>query len=277
MPLLRNIILYSKLDREIKNILAEELFSVSKEDQIIDPNITITKAQAERFKNLEKKIRHGLAFQYAIGKSFFYGYKFFINQNVLIPCPETEILVEKAIKLIGNLKSEKVRLLDIGTGSGVIPATIFKDYKDKKISITASDISKKALKVAEKNFKSLNVHADLIQSDLFKNVHGKFNIVTANLPYGSINDPDYKNLPHPDISTIGGQTGFEIIGKCLRELDRYLEKEGVALFEIGYDQRPMIQKLFKELKHFKFKIFKDFNEYDRVLVVSWRGPHSISP
>lgn len=270
--LLRKIISDSKLEREMKNILVKELFSISQEDRVKNPDINITDKEAERFKNVEKKILDGLAFQYAIGQVFFFGRKFLINENVLIPCPETEILVDLAIKFIKNSELKTAKILDIGTGSGIIPITIYKECRNAKLTISASDISKDALEVAKNNFRYHNVETRIIESDLFEKIDGKFELITANLPYGGNCDPDYKNLPHPNISIIGGTTGFEIIAKCLRRLDAYLSENGKAFFEIGYDQKPAIDIIAKELKQFDFTIHKDLNKYDRILVVSWKAP-----
>lgn len=254
----------------MKNILIKELFSVSQEDRIKNPNISVTATKAKRFKNVERKILEGLAFQYAIGQAFFFGRKFFINKNVLIPCPETEILADLAIKFIRRSKLKTARILDIGTGSGIIPITVCEECQGINLTIIASDISKDALKVAKKNLRHYKVQSKIIKSDLFERIEGKFEVITANLPYGGNCDPDYKNLPHPEISVIGGQTGFEIIEKCLHELDDHLSRNGIALFEIGHDQRPAINKIAQELKQFNFKIYKDLNQYDRVLAVSWK-------
>jgi release factor glutamine methyltransferase len=108
---------------------------------------------------------------------------------------------------------------------------------------------------------------------LFEKISGRFDLITANLPYVGENDPDRKDLPHPAIAVIGGFTGFEIIEECLNELREHLNPDGIAVLEIGYDQGPAIGKTARKLKHFNFKIFKDLNNYDRVLLVSWKAPH----
>ncbi|OQA52068.1 MAG: Release factor glutamine methyltransferase [candidate division WS2 bacterium ADurb.Bin280] len=265
-----------RLERGVKNLLIEKIFSISREQIIKGENCNLCPKKLREFRKIENKILKGEAPQYAMGQASFFGRDFFVDKNVLIPCPETELLVEKAIGFLKNKSDKNLRILDIGTGSGVIPITIIEELKDKKISADACDISTSALKVAKRNQKKFKTKVNFIECDLFEQITGKFDLISANLPYGSINDSDFKSVPHPKLAVIGGESGFEIISRCLSEIDKFLKQDGLALFEIGHDQRKMIEQISKRLPALKFRIYKDLNNFDRIVQINWKT-HPKSP
>lgn len=269
---LNDVLRNSKLDREAKKALVKSLFGFSQEDILKNPEALISQAKAKRFESAEKKISQGEAYQYVTGRADFYGREFYINKDVLIPCPETEILAEMAVDFLRKKEADQIDVLDLATGSGVIIATIALELPNQNARLVASDISQDAIEVALKNFSRYDIKVDLIKSDLFKKIQGDFDLITANLPYGAIGDPDYKNLPYPKISVLAGGTGFELIADCLMNLDTHLKSDGLALFEIGHNHREQIRQISNQLKQFKLKIVKDLNGYDRVLAVSWKKP-----
>jgi len=181
------------LDSEI---LLSWILQKGKSYLFANPDINLNKPQTNKYKNLVKKRKDKQPIAYLIGKKEFYGLDFFVNRNVLIPRPETEKLVEKALDCIRKLVTSHqspVTILDIGTGSGCISITIAKNTKSP-VKIIASDICKKALTVAQQNANYHNAEIRFIQSDLLENITKEPNIIVANLPY--ITPQIYKDLAH---------------------------------------------------------------------------------
>lgn len=274
MPTLSEVIQKSRLVPHIKDILVSEIFAVSKEDVLVRPQQKVAWTKIKKFQKQESKILRGQAYQHVLGKAFFYGNVFFVDRNVLIPRPETELLVDKALDFTKKIKERKqIKILDIGTGSGCIIITLADNLDNKRFSFYASDISKKALSVARKNAKLHTQDINLIKSNLFSNIKGKFDLILANLPYGDPLDQDYVKTPDPNIAKDGGKNGFEIIKQCLLNLEDHLEKNGLAIFEIGYNQRGNVEEIKQTLSNFNLTIEQDLNSYDRFLLVSLKAPH----
>ena len=194
--------------------------------------------------------------------SYFYGNKFYINNNVLAPRPETELLVENALKLL----NENSNVLDLCTGSGCIAICI---KKNKNVAVFASDVSKKALKVAKKNAKMLNAQISFIHSNLFQSIDNKFDMIVSNPPY--ISSKDIKNLDYevktfdPKIALDGGDDGLKFYRKIICDCREYLTNNGKILFEIGFNQAQQVKQLLEE-QNFKTKVLKDYSNNDRIVI-----------
>ena len=147
-------ILNKSITNEQKLALGQVL-NLSTPELILSKEREITNKDYKKYQKIEKKLNQGLPIQYILKKAYFYNKEYYVNKNVLIPRPETEVLVEKTNNLIKKeFKNQKINILDIGTGSGIIAIALYK--LNNSYSITATDISKKALKVAKKNQKSHN-------------------------------------------------------------------------------------------------------------------------
>lgn len=197
------------------------------------------------------------------GKAYFCGEEFVVNEHVLSPRFDTELLVEKALEYIGS----KARVLDLCTGSGCVAVSIA-----KKIDayIEASDISKKALKVAKKNIKKHSVNVELYQSNMFDKVQGKFNVIVSNPPYIETDvvktlEDEVKNYD-PNLALDGGSDGLDFYRQIARDVKKYLLKDGVLLLEIGYNQGESVSDLFKGIAK-DIQVIKDYNDNDRVVIV----------
>ncbi len=189
----------------------------------------------------------------------FYGYNFFVDERCLIPRPETELLVEKAIEIAKELKAKT--LLDICTGSGAIACTIKKEMP--QLSISASDISADALDVAKINAKKLNIDIDFLLSDLFSNAKGdNFDILTANPPYIQNSCELEKNvLCEPHSALFGGENGAEIIEAAI---DGFFDRSFMAFVcEIGFDQRERLASKLETKKRIRYGFYKDYAGLDR--------------
>ncbi len=269
-------------------IILANILNRDKEYLLIHENEELNDDLLNQFKNSIKKICNGVPVQYITNKQEFMGLEFYVDENVLIPQPDTEILVEEVINLVGvapqgdlnkNEHLKHIKILDLCTGSGAIGISIAKNVDNFKI--TLSDISKKALKVAEKNFKNLvgedaavcpqnNKQIKIIQSDLFENINDKFDIIVSNPPYiksDVIKTLDKEVQNEPKISLDGGKDGLKIYKRIIDEAYKYLEFNGYLALEIGYDQKEDVINLIKNTKKYT-DIYskKDLAGNDRIVI-----------
>lgn len=213
---------------------------------------------------LEKRLKH-IPIGYIFGKTNFYGLDFIVNENVLIPRLDTEILVEKLIEEIKS-RSGNVKILDIGTGSGAIAITVAKETKAK---VTAVDVSLKALEIAKQNAKLNQVEVEFVLSDLFENVKGKYDIIVSNPPYiesAKINKlmPEVRDF-EPILALDGGKTGLDFYKRIVDNVSRFLKPKGKLFFEIGYNQGEKVSDLMKD-DFVNVCVIKDYTDNDRIVV-----------
>lgn len=203
--------------------------------------------------------------EYILEYTYFYGHKIKVNKSVLIPRDETEELVEKALEYIrsGN------KVLDLCTGSGAIAIALKKEIKD--IEIVASDISNEALEVAKENAQSSECDIEFIQGDLLSPFIGKrmFDVIVSNPPYISKNY-ELNNFvkQEPSIALFADKEGLEKYELIIKQLSKVLNKGGVILFEIGYDQKEALFNICeKYLSNYDVNCYKDISGKDRIVVV----------
>ena len=251
-------------------IILSTLLSKPKEYLLINENQELDKSIEETFFANIHKLCNNIPLQYVTNSQEFYGLKFYVDENVLIPRSDTEILVETVIKYVKNLenKNENLKILDMCTGSGII-AIILAKYCEN-VDITAVDKSEDALKVAIKNAKTHNVYnkINFIKSDMFENLKGKYNIIVSNPPYieKDVIKTLSKDVQHePEMALDGGINGLDFYRIINNNVDNFLEKNGAVFLEIGYNQRDSVSEIFAE--NFKnIKCIKDLNNLDRVIV-----------
>jgi len=251
-----------------EQFLIEDATSLSREELLkIDYFTEKQLKKINKFVNLRKK---GLPLNKISQKAYFYLDEFFINNHVLAPRKETEIVVEKVLDYIEKSSKKEFKILDLCCGSGIIGLSI-KKHSTKKCICVMSDISKKALKVAKKNTTKFNLKEDISieKSDLFKGLKSKnkFDIIISNPPYirsGDIQKLSFgvKNFD-PIIALDGGEDGLIFYKRIIKDLNNYLEKDGCAFFEIGFDQGNELKKLLKN--DFSVEIYKDYSQNDRVV------------
>ena len=200
---------------------------------------------------------------YCIGNTDFYGYIIDVDERVLIPRPETEILVENAIKVI----DEKSKVLDLCTGSGAIAIAI---KKQTNAFVTAVDISKDALDIAEENAKNNGADIEFVQSDMFANLFNKkFDVIISNPPYIKTQDilflqKEVQNF-EPKMALDGGQDGLDFYRAIARNICNYVNENSVLFLECGIEQAKFIKELFSNFK--SVEIIKDYNEIERIVKV----------
>jgi release factor glutamine methyltransferase len=220
-----------------------------------------------------RSLREPLA--YILGKKNFWGRDFYVDKNVLIPRPETELLVEKISAVVKE--SNNTRILDIGTGSGCIAVTLA--LQNPGISIVATDVSENALFVAEKNARNFNVHEKIsfIKSDLFESFPmgmEHFDIIVSNPPY--IDSVILKGLAselgfEPQSALDGGVKGLDILRTLIQKSSQHLNNKGKIFLEIGFDQAKEVAAIFQQSNFKNIEIWKDFGGNDRIVKGEWSG------
>lgn len=222
----------------------------------------------DRYKKSVLALKEGKPLQYILGNVNFYGNTFYINENVLIPRFETEELVENTINYAKRFFTEPVDIIDLGCGSGVIGLTLEKKISTKSVDLI--DISKEALEVTHKNCEKLFSKANLIESDMFKNVTKKYDIIISNPPYIKINEEIETIVKEnePNIALYAGEDGLDCYRKIINDLKKHMKNKCLVAFEIGMSQAEPITNLIKEkLPDVKVEIKKDLSEKDRMLFI----------
>lgn len=253
-------------------ILLNHVFGITKKDLFLNPEMVLPEDKLEIFNSLvEKRIKEKIPVQYLTNKAYFMGEEFYVDENVLIPRPETELLVEEVLRLLLSARND--RAIDIGTGSGCIACMLAKNLPDTEIF--ACDISKKALEVAEFNAKKLGVESKInfIHSDIFKNIDKniKFNIIVSNPPYISIEEksslqPEVAfHEPHQALFT-EDKKGISFYEKLALPAKDRLEENGILAVEIGINQYADVVEIFEKAGFKEIRVIKDYNKIERVIV-----------
>lgn len=253
----------------ISRILMQYVLKIDRNKLIINKNDNVDINKENEYKEYIEKIIKGKPVQYITNNQEFMKLNFYVDENVLIPQPDTEILVEKVIKSIDIM--ENIEILDMCTGSGCIGISLAKNIKNTKVTLV--DISKEAIEIAKKNAIQNEVENKItfIQSDMFENVKGKFDIIVSNPPYIKTDiiqtlDKQVQNEPH--IALDGGEDGLDFYKILINEAHKYLKKDGKIFLEIGYDQKQEVENLTKQSKHYKkIETIKDLSQNDRVIIL----------
>lgn len=246
-------------------ILLTSLLRVRKEYLVIHNLDEVPENIVANFKNKLEELKNGKPIQYITNKQEFMGLDFYVNENVLIPQPDTEMLVEEAINIVKQNVAKSV--LDICTGSGAIAIALKKNLDS--VQVTASDISVEALEVARKNAKNNEVEINFICSDMFENIVGKFDLIVSNPPY--IENEIIKTLPQdvqnePYIALAGGEDGLDFYKIIAKQGKKFLNSQGYIAVEIGYNQRESVIEIFELEGYKEFYSKKDYSGNNRVVV-----------
>mgnify|MGYP001311346833 CR=1 FL=1 len=254
-----------RLDSEL---LFSNSLNISRENLLINLNKEIKSFEFKRFKNLLKKRAKKMPIAYILGYKNFWKGKFLIDNSVLIPRPETELIVEEALNYIPKKNFKKI--IDIGTGSGCIIISLLQE-RPKSIGI-GIDISKKAIKIARINAKIQHVHnrVKFINSDVDKYNSGKYDLVISNPPYiKKVKicrlEEDVKNF-EPKLALDGGYSGYSKIEKVIEKSASLLKRNGNMILEIGHDQSYRVSKLLEKFGFFVNKVSKDLSKKNRCII-----------
>ena len=213
------------------------------------------------------RLNKGEPVQYIVGNVDFYKYNFLVNKNVLIPRFETEELVLNTINFIKKNFNKKIKILDIGTGSGAIAISLKKEINSE---LYATDISKEALEVAKENAKRNNAEVNFINTNLFDGIKEKFDVVISNPPYirydEEIDEIVKNNEPH--LALYADNDGLYYYEEILKNVNSILNEKYLIAFEIGKDQYKEIEKIKnKYLKDAKIFLKKDLEKRDRMVFI----------
>ena len=261
----KNRILTALLDSEI---LMSAATGKDREFIILNLKTEMKKEDYFNYKKLINERAKGKPIAYLIGKKYFWKYEFEISENVLIPRPDTEIIIEQILKIYKNKRN--VNFLEIGFGSGCILLSLLKEKKN--FYGTGVDLSSECLKISKINAKKLEIinRIKLFKSDIDNFNYGKYDLIISNPPY--IKKLDLKYLEkdvinfEPKIALDGGLDGTSEIRKIINKASELIKKKGKLIIEIAFDQKYEVSKLLKNKGFYINSIEKDFANNDRCIV-----------
>lgn len=245
--------------------LMEFAFDMEKSYYFLHEDDRIEEEQLEKYRKLIAEREKRIPLQQILGSAWFMGYEFYVNDQVLIPRFDTEILVEEA----GKRLKPGMQILDLCTGSGCILLSLLAEHKNLQIKGTGADISSRALAVAKENRKRLNVQADFVESDLFSEIRGSYHMITSNPPYIATGEIE-KLMPEvrdhePHLALDGKEDGLYFYRKIVEQAPSYLEPDGWLCLEIGYDQGEALKRMMEQSGYENIQIVKDLAGLDRVV------------
>ena len=262
--LIDNNIISAKLDSEI---LMSQAIRKNKKFIILNLNKQIKKRDLDYFDNLIQERAKSKPIAQIIKKKDFWKYEFIVNNNVLIPRPDTEILIEQALKLVKN--KNRLQILDIGIGSGCILMSILKEKKN--FIGTGIDISNKSLQISKVNGQKLRIsnRLRLFKSNIDNFNTGKYDLIVSNPPY--IKKSDLKCLEkdigfEPKQALDGGLDGLSEIRKVINKSSELIKRSGHFIIEIGFDQKNRVKKILRDKGFYIKKTVKDLSNHDRCIV-----------
>ncbi len=251
--------------------LLEYVTGVSKAMYFAEPERAVSEENADRYIDCIRRRAAHIPLQHITGEQEFMGYPFCVNEHVLIPRQDTEILVEEAIQVM----RPKMKVLDMCTGSGCIVLSILKMCREKyymtDLQGIGADVSEEALKVARENGRRLGVPVTWIQSDLFVKIpeEEKYDVIVSNPPYieTAVIDTlqEEVRLHDPYIALDGKEDGLYFYRRIISEAGKYLKTQGKLMFEIGCDQAEAVEELMKNAGYEQITVKKDLAGLDRVV------------
>ena len=254
-------------DPENLTYVFRELKSWSLLDFILHRNKEVTESDQKILESIMAQLEDHRSPQYITGKAYFRDLELAVDERVLIPRPETEELVDLVLK--ENSKAD-LRVLDIGTGSGAIAISLKSARPDWQV--TASDISQGALQLAEENSKLNQVSLDFVESDVFGQITGTFDVIISNPPYIAYGDKDEVGMnvlaSEPHLALFADEDGFAIYRQIIEGAGEHLSENGKLYFEIGYKQGDGLRALLS--KHFpqkRVRVLEDIFGKDRKVVM----------
>ncbi len=249
-------------------ILMSEAIKKEKEFIIFNFDLEISNKSLEYFNELIHQRANGEPIAYLVKKKYFWKYQFTVNKDVLIPRPDTEVLIEEVLKLTKN--KDSLNLLDVGVGSGCILISILKDKKN--FYGTGIDISKKTLDTCKINGENLGVidRLRLYKSDIDNFHFRKYDLIISNPPYIKKNKLKYLEKDvigfEPKQALDGGIDGLAEISKVINRSSELIKKKGFLILEIGFDQKWKVKKILENKGFYIKKIVKDLSNNDRCIV-----------
>jgi release factor glutamine methyltransferase len=261
----KNKISNPQLDSEI---LLSNSIKRDKKYIILNPKEILNSEQSEKFKSLIERRKKGEPVAYLINKKEFWKNEFFVNKDVLIPRPDTELIIEQVLKIYS--KDSRLQVLDIGTGSGCILLSILKERSN--FYGTGIDISKKSINVSKLNAKQLKLtnRVKFFHSSVDNFKIGKYDIVVSNPPYIKFFNLKYLEKDvinfEPKLALSGGFDGFSKIRNVIKKTKTLIKKNGKFILEIGFNQKNKVNKILKEEGFYVNKTIRDYGNNDRCII-----------
>lgn len=260
-------------EQPIAEILLKHFLGVDRTKLLQLLQDELPKEIEQNFKDTLNEIIKGVPVQHITGIEYFYGRPFSVNQDVLIPRPETEELVEGLLKRVNKhfADQELINVVDVGTGSGAIAITLA--LENQKLNVMTVDISAKALVVAQKNADQLGAELSFFEGDLLKpllNSNKTVDVIVSNPPY--ISEADFRVLAEnvrdhePRLALVGGISGYELYERLLNQIPSVINKKAIIAFEVGVGQSKQIEQLIKiRFPAATTEIVLDINRKDRIV------------
>ena len=249
-------------------ILLSNSINKDKKYIILNPKQILNDGQLSDFKSLIERRIKGEPIAYLINKKEFWNNEFFVNKDVLIPRPDTELIVEEVLKIYS--KNTHLQVLDIGTGSGCILLSILKERK--YFYGTGIDISKKSINVSKFNAKKLNLEnrVKFFHSSVDNFTIGKYDLIVSNPPYIELVSLKYleKDIVNfePKLALSGGFDGFSKIRKVINKANYLIKKNGKFILEIGFNQKNKVKEILKQEGFYINKAVRDYGNNDRCII-----------
>lgn len=266
----------SQLEKQLQEIgedpenlayVFRELKGWSLLDFILHQNKDVSAQDQALIEDIMSQLKEHRSPQYITGKAYFRDLELAVDERVLIPRPETEELVDLVLK--ENIKAD-LQILDIGTGSGAIAISLKSARPDWHV--TASDISSEALQLAKENSERNQASLDFIESDVFNQISGKFDVIISNPPYIAYDDEDEVGVnvlaSEPHLALFADEDGFAIYRRIIEGASSHLTENGKLYFEIGYKQGDGMRRLLAQ--HFpekRVRVLQDIFGKDRMVVM----------
>ena len=220
---------------------------------------------ASLFSEMVSRRAVGVPTSHIVCSRSFWRSDFYVDGTVLDPRPDSELIID----VTKNILFDEMRVLDLGCGSGCIGLSLYKE--NSNITLSLADISKKALSLSKKNAEELGAKCEFINSDLFSNIHNKFDLIVTNLPYLSKDDFCYLQkeiiLHEPHEALYGGKYGLDIINVFLEIVNRHLNKNGIFVLEFGEGQHDLVKEELVRSNFNKVSFHKDLNNVIRLACV----------
>ncbi len=269
----RNKLALANISEEVALLFLTELAELERAELYLNYEEEMPVTLLNEYEKGLERILNDEPMEYVLGFSWFYGYRFLVDENVLIPRPETEELVANILIEVDEHFSnyEKIQAVDIGTGSGAISISVV--LEEPKINMMATDISEGAIKVARKNAEKLGANLELFVGDMLQPIienNRKVDLLICNPPY----IPQEEKLENsvkdyePHVALFGGEDGLKFYREVLVNADKVLNEKAILAFEIGYDQKERLLELVSQtMPYAEAEVLMDINGKNRMLIV----------
>ena len=254
------------LDRIDAQLLAAQVLGIGRAQILAFPETGLTRRQVSQLDQLAGRVRAREPLAYIRGRKEFFGLDFRVGEDVLVPRPDTELLVELAIRLARR----NARVLEPGTGSGCIAVALKRERPD--LSVTAIDVSFAALARASENAAAAGARIDFVQGDWLDALHGPFDCIVANPPYVAEGDPALATLRlEPRLALVAGADGLSAINRIVEQAIGRLARSGFLILEHGWDQASSVRARLARAGYRRIETHRDLAGHERA-TVAVRGP-----